>query len=380
MAEQFTLRMLIHSCNEIIEAAYTQQEPPEIILDRAEKAILEISRFGKTKGFEDLGSILDKLFDTLEQVENFKKANPREHYFAGAKSGYQDIDDKLRGFHPGGLYILAARPSVGKTSLALNIALKVAKETRNGFPVLIFSLEMPSESLALRLLSSEAKIPIGKIEGAELNDDEWQYLTAECRAMSDCKILMNDMGAVSVRDIANTARRVVSRYGGISLLVVDYLQLVSSGMRTENRVNEVGAISRGLKSLALQLGVPILACSQLSRQVEQRKEQRPMLHDLRESGSIEQDADVVMFLSSALSKDSTGGEANTEEYKQVQNLRKDETVGGDYMFCTISKNRNGPTGECLLRFRKEFCRFDSGHYPDFISKKHPARSPKEGKK
>jgi len=367
--EQYTLRALIRTCTEIIESAFGQQDSPEEILDQAEKAILEISKFGKAKGYSELGGVFDKLIEKITSIHDFRLERPGEPYYAGVRSNFPDIDELLRGFHPGSLNIIAARPGVGKTSLALNIGLNVAANNPQGLPVLLFSLEMPNEMLALRMVASESKLPIGRIESAELADNEWQMLSQSIRNISRSRILMNDSSALTVRQVANTARRVVSKYGGIALVIVDYLQLMYSGIKTENRVQEVSAISRGLKNLALDLRVPILACSQLSRQVESRKEQRPMLHDLRESGSIEQDADVVMFLSHWIpqGEEESAPAINAPDYAQKIKRRLTTKKHTDNMLCSIAKNRNGPVGDCPLLFMREYCKFVPSTWDYFLS-------------
>ncbi len=380
IAEKAALRRLISTCTQVIGDAFSQEMPPERVLEAAERKILEVTRFGKKTDYDVLGDVMVKMWDKMSDVHAFRTENPDVEYFAGVRTHFVDIDKLLGGFHPGSLNILAARPSVGKSSLALNTAVQVATSDENKLPVLIFSLEMPSEMLALRMLSAESKVPVQQIETAEIAERDWHALSSSFTKLNELKILMNDSSTLTVRQIAATARRVMSLHGGISLIVVDYLQLMQSDGRQENRVQEVSSISRGLKTLALELRVPILACSQLSRQVEQRKEHKPVLSDLRESGSIEQDADVVMFLSyHATLGDTAGMAVNTPEYaERMRNAREQSKTSKIY--CTIAKNRNGPTGDCPLLFLKDYCKFENGDWGDFktgVKQRRPGRGGNE---
>ena len=365
IAEKSALRRLIRTCTEVIGNAYSQELTPEQVLEEAERTILDVTRFGRKTDYDMLGDVMKHMWMKMSDVHTFRKENPDAEYYAGVRTHFPDLDKYLGGFHPGSLNILAARPSVGKSSLALNTAVQVARASEDQLPVLVFSLEMPSEMLALRMLSAEAKVPVHQIETADIQGTEWHSLSSAFTFLSSLPILMNDSSSLSVRQIAATARRVMSVYGGISLIIVDYLQLMRSDGRQENRVQEVSSISRGLKTLALELKIPILACSQLSRQVEQRKEHKPVLSDLRESGSIEQDADIVMFLSyhSAFG-DSSGEAVNTPEYAEKMRRIQDQSKTTK-ICCTIAKNRNGPTGDCPLLFLKDFCKFETGDWSDF---------------
>lgn len=365
VSELYTMRTLINTCTRIIEMAYKQDDSPENILEFAEQTVLGVSKAGKTAGYSLLGQVLMGLMEGITKTYTHRQEHPDEPYFAGEPTQFRDIDKLLGGFHPGSLNILASRPGVGKTSLALNIATNIARNQREGLPVLVFSLEMPNQLLALRILSSESRYAIKAIQSAdeEIANEDWHRLTRAVRSLTDLKILMNDASSLTVRQVANTLRRVRSKYGDVALVIIDYLQLMDSGVKAENRVQEVSYISRMLKSLALKEMVPILACSQLSRQVEHRKEQRPVLADLRESGSIEQDADVVMFLYNLRAGDDTPPPANTPEHsdylRQVSGRKKTDDIR-----CYIAKNRNGPTGECPLKFFKEFCKFETGSFED----------------
>lgn len=365
IAEKAALRRLIKVCTEVIGNAFSQDSTPEQVLEEAERNILDVTRFGKRTDYDVLGEVMMTMWKKMSDVHTFRKENPDVEYFAGIRTHFVDLDKILGGFHPGSLNILAARPSVGKSSLALNTAVQVAQTQENQLPVLIFSLEMPSEMLALRMLSSEAKVPVQQIETAEIAATEWHELAAAFRRLEKLPILLNDASSLTVRQIAATARRVMSMHGGISMIVVDYLQLMRADGRQENRVQEVSSISRGLKTLALELRVPILACSQLSRQVEQRKEHKPVLSDLRESGSIEQDADVVMFLSyySSLG-DASGMAINTPEYAEKMRSMREQSKTTK-IYCTIAKNRNGPIGDCPMLFLKDYCKFETGDWGDF---------------
>jgi len=365
VAEKHVLRSLIQVCTQIVDVTYSQEMHPEQLMDWAEQAVLDVTKFGRSADYAVFGDVLTKLFEQVVRVDEYRKEHPGEEYFPGEPTGFPEIDKLTRGFHAGSLNILAARPGVGKTSLALNMALHIAAQNKKRLPVLVFSLEMPNFMLATRMLSSESRIPIGRIESAELDDEGWQRLTHAVRRISDVNVFMNDSSSISVRQIGSTARRVVSRLGGVALIVADYLQLMRTDGRHENRVQEVSSLSRGLKALALDLRVPILACSQLSRQVVQRKDQKPVLSDLRESGSIEQDADVVMFLSHHSStSDKDGTPANSPGY--AEKVRRMKGNPNDKIWCSIAKNRNGPVGECPLLFLREFCKFVPGDWSDFV--------------
>ncbi len=364
VAEKFVMRQLIKTCTDVVEETYKQDMTAPELLDFAEKAIMDVTRFGRSIEYYPVADVVKGLLNQVMETYDYRKENPHEEFYAGVPSGFGELDKLLGGFHEGSLNILAARPGIGKTSLALNAATHIARTNKKKYPVLMFSLEMPNHMLALRLLSSEAHVSIGGIERAELDDEGWSKFGSAIRSLSATNILMNDASSLTVRQIAGTARRVLSKFEGIALIVVDYLQLMRADGKFENRVNEVSAISRSLKTLALELRVPILACSQLSRAIETRDEQKPKLSDLRESGSIEQDADVVLFLYPYVPpEDTDSGPANKPEYKE--RVKKAKGNLSDKIWCTVSKNRNGPQGDCPMIFLREFCKFTPGKWADF---------------
>jgi replicative DNA helicase len=363
VAEKHVMRRLIRICTEIVDAGYRQELSADEMLEWAEKAVMNVTRFGRSAEYSVVGEVLAKLFENIVSTHQYRSAHPDEKYYPGERSGFDELDELLGGFHQGSLNIIAARPGIGKTSLAMNAALFAARNNKDRYPVLIFSLEMPNEMIATRFLSTESKIPIGVIEAADMDDAGWHSFTKAVRRLSGVNILLNDSSSVTVRQIASTARRVVSKFDGIALIIVDYLQLMRGDGRYENRVTEVSAISRGLKTLALELRVPILACSQLSRQAVTREEQKPMLSDLRESGSIEQDADTVIFLSPYIAPEGSSLPVNSPEY--IERVRRAQGNTSAKVWCSVGKNRNGPVGDCPMMFLQEYCKFVPGDWREF---------------
>lgn len=327
VAEKAILRRLIAAATEIAATAYAAQGDVDDILDRAEEQIFQVTRKRAIRGYVPLKDILVEIMEKLDRLATHR-GEP-----VGLPSGLGDLDRLTTGFQPSDLIILAARPSVGKTSLGLNIARNVA--IRAGVPVVVFSLEMSAEQVAQRLLCSEAAIPSNKLRTGYLSDDEWRSLSAALGRLGEAKIFIDDTPGMSVMELRSKCRRLKAEHG-LGLIVVDYLQLLRPAHRQENRQQEISEISRSLKGLARELNVPLIAMSQLSRAVEQRQKQVPQLSDLRESGAIEQDADVVMFL-------------YADPELEQQNI----------IDLIVAKQRNGPTGTIRLYFSREICRFDN---------------------
>ena len=313
--EKSTLRKLIKASTSIIEESYNKQGEVENVLDSAEKRIFDIAEKRTASDFEPLNQVLERGFIEIERLFNNKGE------ITGVGSGFIDLDAKTSGFQKGDMVLIAARPSMGKTTFALNIAEHAA--LREGKSVVIFSLEMSKEQLAYKLLCSEANVDMLKLRTGTLDDKDWENIARATGPLSKAKIYIDDTAGVSVMEMRSKCRRLKVEYG-IDLILIDYLQLMS-GSSSESRQQEVSEISRSIKALAKEMECPVIALSQLSRAPEQRADHRPMLSDLRESGSIEQDADLVMFL-------------YRDEY---YNKETEEKGIGE---CIIAKQRNGPVG------------------------------------
>ncbi|GAB4219407.1 MAG: replicative DNA helicase [Candidatus Microgenomates bacterium] len=326
----FVRRKLIDLSSRMVEKAFDDKGDVKKLLDEAEVAIFSLSQEHLHKDFVELKEILAESFERLDE---FMK---RGAGLRGVPSGFPDLDNKLAGMQESNLLILAARPGIGKTTFALNIALNVA--TKDKIPVGFFSLEMSKEELVDRLLVGAADIDAWRLKTGRLSDDDYKRLTEAMGQLSEAPIFIDDTPGASILEMRTKARK-LKMEKNIKLLIVDYLQLANAGRFYESRVNEVSAISQGLKNLARELKVPVLALSQLSRAVEQRGTKKPQLSDLRESGSIEQDADVVMFLYQ---------EEETEDLLD-QNKRLVKLF--------IAKHRNGPIGEIDLMFRGDRVKF-----------------------
>ncbi|MFY8104738.1 MAG: replicative DNA helicase, partial [Ramlibacter sp.] len=292
--ERAILRKLVSASDEIATAAFNPQgKAVDIILDEAEQKIFSIGEEGSRmkEGFQDMGSLVVELMDRVQEMAD----NPND--ITGVPTGFYDLDRMTSGLQAGDLIILAARPSMGKTSLAINIAEHVALYEE--LPVAVFSMEMGAAQLAVRIVGSIGRIDQGHLRTGKLSDEEWPRLTEAIEKLRNISLHIDETPGLTVSQLRTNARRLARQCGGkLGLIVVDYLQLmsVSSGMSDENRATAVGEISRGLKMLAKELGCPVIALSQLSRGVESRPDKRPMMSDLRESGAIEQDADVIMFI------------------------------------------------------------------------------------
>lgn len=325
--DKATLRRLIEISEEVIEESYEEQEPVEDILEIAAKKIFTLTSQTQASEFEELSLIVQKSFERIQHINNHPEATQ------GVPTGLIGLNRALNGFQRGDLILLAARPSMGKTALALNIARNAARANK---VVAMFSLEMSKEQLAKRLLSTESGVNSQAVSRGELDGQEMDELIDAMERLDGLRLYIDDTPGQTILEIRSKARRLAHEVG-LDLIVIDYLQLMT-GRRAENRQQEISEISRNLKGLARELDVPILALSQLSRSVELRAEKKPQLSDLRESGSLEQDADIVMFL-------------YREEYynREESNENVAELI--------IAKNRNGPTTIIPLQFQKETMRF-----------------------
>lgn len=327
--EKAILRGLIRVSANVTNRCYEDQEDTKDLLDSAEKMILEIAGSRNSSGLVPIKQILS---DTLEKIETLAGKGGT---VTGVPTSFTDLDRMTSGWQPSDLIILAARPAMGKTSLALNVAQNAA--IRGKIPVAIFSLEMSREQLVQRLISSEAMIDQHKLRTGRLQDEDWLRLTKGVQPLAGARIFIDDTPAISVLELRAKARRLKAEKG-LGLIVIDYLQLMQLGRRNESRQQEISEISRSLKALARELNVPVLALSQLSRAVEQGQDKRPALSHLRESGALEQDADLVMFI------------YRDEYYNQ-------ETEKPGIAEIIIAKHRNGPTGVVELGFIQEFTKF-----------------------
>lgn len=340
--DKATLRRLIHACSEIVAEGYTDPADVHDFLDGAEQQIFELSQRMAKESYLPLKPILREVFQTIE------RRHGRKGDITGVPTGYPDLDRITSGLQPSDLIIVAARPSVGKTSFCINIAHNAA--LHDNIPVLIFSLEMSKESLVERILSAEAKIDSSKLRSGFFDDAEWKELTAAAGRINEAPIFIDDSAALTVLEIRAKARRfradrsIFTEPDQMGLVIVDYLQLVRSRKSYDSREREVAEVSRGLKALAKEVRLPVIALSQLRRSVEDRKDQRPQLSDLRESGAIEQDADVIAFIH----------RPRSEEHDDEKDWGKPFEAE-----LIIGKQRNGPLGTVELMFVPRYTRFES---------------------
>ncbi|MBO0601779.1 replicative DNA helicase [Sporosarcina sp. E16_3] len=329
--EKALLRRLIRVATSIVEDGYAREDEVEALLAEAEKKMMEVSNRKNAGDFRHIKDVLVETYDSIELLHT-KKGD-----VTGIPTGFRDLDKITAGFQRNDLIIVAARPSVGKTAFALNVAQNVATKTDEN--VAIFSLEMGAEQLVMRMLCAEGNIDAQVLRTGALEPEDWRKLTMAMGSLSNAGIFIDDSPGIRVNDIRSKCRRLQQEHG-LGMIMIDYMQLIAgSGSKPgENRQQEVSEISRSLKSLARELKVPVVALSQLSRGVEQRQDKRPMMSDLRESGSIEQDADIVSFL-------------YREDYydKETENQNMIEII--------IAKQRNGPTGTVTLAFAKEYNKF-----------------------
>jgi replicative DNA helicase len=328
--EMATLRGLIRAGGEISILGWERPGEATELVDRAEQIVFDLSQSRVTSEFSHIEELLK---DSFERITALYEAGAE---VTGTPSGFRDLDRLTSGFQPGNLIIVAARPSMGKSGLGLCMAANLA--VREEKPVAVFTLEMSKSEVTQRLMCSEAKVESQRLRTGKLGADDWPRLTAACDKLAKAPIYVDDTGSITMMEIRSKARRLKSREPDLGLIVVDYLQLMTSGSTVENRVQEVSQISRSLKILARDLDVPIVAMSQLSRAVEQRHDKRPILSDLRESGSIEQDADLVMFI------------YRDEYYNEESDQQGIAEVH-------LAKHRNGPTDTVKLSFLKRYAKF-----------------------
>lgn len=333
--EKATLRNLIFSANKILTTAYEAEEDADLILDRAEHSIFAIAEDKIRDGFVSLRDLAQTSLDTIE------KLHARRELVTGVPTGFTDLDEMTSGLQPSDLIIVAARPSMGKTSLALNMAQHVG--TKTDMCVGVFSLEMSKEQLFMRMLTGEARIDAHRLRGGFLGERDWGRLSEAIGTLSEAKIFIDDTPSIGVLEMRAKCRRLAAEHG-LHLVVVDYIQLMQGRGRFENRTLELGSISRALKGLAKELRVPVVVLSQLSRAPESRSDHRPQLSDLRESGALEQDADVVVFIY----RDDQYGD-KSEPSADTQGVAE----------LIIGKQRNGPTGVVKLAFLREYTRFEN---------------------
>lgn len=339
VAEKAVIRRLITACHEIAASGYGDYGEYEKFLDQAEKSVFDVAKERAKNPYEILRTVLLKTFDTITENANRKRT------ITGLPTGFYELDELTSGMNPGDLIIIAGRPGMGKTAFALNVAVNASSSQHHGTgycPVAVFSLEMPKEQLAQRMLANEAKVDSKRMRQGRLLQDDWRNLAVAAGKLSELPIFIDDTAAISLLEVRAKARRIKAEHG-LSLIVIDYLQLMRSGSKTDSREQEISEISRTLKALAKDLGIPIIALSQLNRAVETRsgKDKRPQLSDLRESGAIEQDADTIWFV------------YRDEVYFQ------DTTQDRGIAEIIVGKQRAGATGTCRLRFIAENTRFEN---------------------
>ncbi len=337
VAEKAMLRNIISKLTESVNQAYDATTPSEDIISGAEKSLIDINEKSNKSGFSKISEVL------AINYENLEIRAQQTSDVTGLPTGFRDLDKITTGLHPDQLIILAARPAVGKTAFVLNIAQNVGTKMRQ--PVAIFSLEMGKESLVDRMLASEGLVDAHHLRTGQLTEEEWQSLTIAQGNLAEAPIYIDDTPGIKITEIRARARKLEKEVGGLGLIVIDYLQLIT-GTKPENRQQEVSDISRQLKILAKELRVPVIALSQLSRGVEQRQDKRPVLSDIRESGSIEQDADIVAFL-------------YRDDYYDRSDKDDPDHVVDNTIEVILEKNRAGARGTVKLMFQKEYNKFSS---------------------
>ena len=329
------MRQLAHVGNEIANSAYQTEGKDSVnLLDEAERMVFDIADRGR--GGADFIHISQVLTEVVERIAILHE---QEEAIIGVSTGYADLDSKTSGLQPSDLIILAGRPSMGKTSFAMNLAEHIA--IKGDAPVAVFSMEMPAEQLVMRMMSSLGHIDQNRVRTGQLLADDWPRLTSAMSLLNDAKLYIDDSPGLTPMEVRARARRLMREHGQLGLIVIDYLQLMqSSSGRSENRTSEITEISRSLKSLAKELKVPVIALSQLNRNLEQRTDKRPIMSDLRESGAIEQDADLVVFIY----RDEVYNEDSPD--KGIAEI-------------IIAKQRNGPLGRVRLAFMGQYTRFEN---------------------
>ena len=340
--ERSIIRQLAEIGTEIARNAYNPQgKSAEQLLDEAENQVFQIaeSTVKSKQGFLEMPDLLQQNIERIDAL--YQRDNPNE--VTGIATGFTDLDKMTSGLQAGDLVIVAGRPSMGKTAFAINIAEHVAISGK--LPVAVFSMEMGGAQLVMRMLSSVGRLDQSVLKNGSLKDEHWERLNEAVAKLTDAPIFIDETAGLSALELRARARRLARRFNNrLGLIVIDYLQLMSGSGRSDNRASELGEISRSLKALAKELQVPVIALSQLSRTVEQRTDKRPMMSDLRESGAIEQDADLIMFM--------FRDEYYTKEQSQFKGLAE----------CIIGKHRNGPTGRVFLTFMGQFTRFENAAY------------------
>lgn len=329
--EKFTLRRLIKSSTEIVEKGYESHDA-ESLIEEAESSIFEISQNRDKKGFQAISDILQTTYEKIVQLHEDPNA------MTGISTGFDALDEKTNGMQRSDLILVAARPSMGKTAFALNLCQHAAVKEKKS--VAIFSLEMAADQLVQRLLSAQSLVSIGDIRTGQIEDDDWFKLTRSSAQLAEAKIFIDDTPGITVAEIRSKCRR-LKMSQGLDLIMIDYLQLMSGGGKSENRQQEISTISRSLKGIAREMNCPVIALSQLSRASELRADHRPILSDLRESGAIEQDADLVMFL-------------YRDEYYNPDTVDEKLKGIGEVI---IAKQRNGETGKVYLAWLGKFTKF-----------------------
>ena len=344
--EKSVARQLIATSSDIIENCYAMEKDVEELLDQAEAQIFQVSQSKQRQAFVPIKKLITGV---MEEIHSYEDGGPAD----GLMTGFDELDKKTQGLKKGELIVLAGRPSMGKTSLAMNIAENIStrKSAQKGRApgVAIFSIEMSADAIGMRLLCSMARKSQQKLRSGKISDDDWKDLTFAGTKLNEASIYIDDSPTLSALELRAKARRLKSQQD-IGLIVVDYIQMMHSPGRSENRQQEIATISRSLKSLAKELELPVIAVSQLSRQVESRDNKRPQLSDLRESGAIEQDADLVMFVYRE--------EFYVSQMDQMEprtQAKMAEVAGKAEVI--IAKQRNGPTGVCHLQFEKDYARF-----------------------
>jgi len=331
--EKSVLRQLIGVGTDIADLAYNNgEQDSRELLDEAERRVFQIAEQGsKSEAFVPIKELLKSSLDKIQHLAE------TEGSITGTPTGYSQLDEQTSGLNEGDLIIVAGRPAMGKTTFSMNIAEHVALSEK---PVVIFSMEMPAEQLILRMFASNGRVPLSDIRTGKIREEDWPRVAMSVKAFSKTKLFIDDMGGQTPTDIRAKTRRLAREHGQLGLIVIDYLQLMQTAGKSENRTNEVSEISRSLKSLAKELKCPIIALSQLNRSLEQRPDKRPIMSDLRESGAIEQDADIIMFIY----RDEVYDE-NSPDKGQAEVI--------------IGKQRNGPIGTIRLTFQGKYTRFDS---------------------
>ncbi|MDD1622358.1 MAG: replicative DNA helicase [Methylococcaceae bacterium] len=333
--DRSVLRQLIHVGTEISDSAFsTEGRETADLLENAERRVFEIAeqRQRGQGGFSSIKSLLAKAVDKIEMLYE------QDGDITGASTGFTDLDEKTSGLQPSDLIIVAGRPSMGKTTIAMNMAENVA--LKSGMPVAVFSMEMPGEALAMRMMSSLGRIDQHKVRTGKLDDDDWPRLTSAINLLAETKLFIDDTPALTPTEVRSRARRLTREHGQLGLIVLDYLQLMQSPSSGDNRVQQISDISRGLKALAKEMNVPVIALSQLNRNLEQRPNKRPVMSDLRESGAIEQDADLIIFV------------YRDEVYNE-------DSPDKGIAEVIIGKQRNGPLGTVRLTFLGQYTRFEN---------------------